>query len=234
MVFGERNSGTNHVNELLRQNIPAFRDSPGDRIGPHGFAYGWKHAFPQMLAAPPTTLAIGVFRNPEDWVRSMHERPWHAAQRLRGLPIAEFLRAEWEARVDELNLGVTRGDSRLGAELQWDRHPLTGRRFENLCTLRRAKNTGFLSLMRRFANCLLVRHEDVAHDPEAFVAHVSDTFGAARQPAFEPITTRRGRKAEGAFRPAKRAPLEPEDRNFLWSQLDAQQEEFLGYRPSVS
>lgn len=231
MVFGERNSGTNHINELLRLNIPAFEYSPGDRIGEYGFAYGWKHAFPQMLAAPPTTLAIGVFRDPEEWVKSMYDRPWHVAGKLRDLPFAEFIRSEWVAQVDELNFGVTREDSRLGAELQWDRHPLTGDRFTNICALRRAKNAGFLSLMRRFANCLLVRHEDVSEAPEKFVRWVSDAYGVARMPEFIPVTSRRGRSEEGQFQPAKRAPLDPEDRVFLWSQLDLQQEAQLGYRP---
>lgn len=229
MVFGERNSGTNHVTELVRRNFPALADSPADRIGRFGFRYGWKHAFPQMLAAPLTTLAIGVFREPEAWVRSMHRRPWHADVKLRGLPFHEFIRAQWVSRVDEANFGVTEGDPFINAELQWDRHPLTGERFANICALRVAKNAGFLSLPRRFGNCILVRHEDVANDPERFVQTIHERFNVPRSAQFVPVTSRRGRPSEGPFEPAEHEPLSDGDREFLWGQLDQQQEAILGY-----
>lgn len=234
MVFGERNSGTNHVAALLAQNIPIFADSPGDRPGQRGYPYGWKHAFPNMVAAPSTTLAIGMFRDPETWVRSMHSRPWHAVPTLRKLPFADFLRTEWVTRVDETNFGPDRDDPRFGQELQWDRHPLTGRRFANICRLRVAKNKGFLSLTRRFANCLLIRHEDVAANPKALLRLVSETYGVMAQSEFCPVLSRRARSGEGQFRPRVHTPLSAEDREFLWSQLDPRQEAGLGYSPHSS
>lgn len=231
MVYGERNSGTNLAHALLARNIPAFAGSPGDRIGPYGFRYGWKHGFPQMLAAPPQVLAVCVFRHPETWLRSMHARPWHAMPDLAQLDFPGFIRAEWRARVDERNFGVDTGDPRAMAELHWDRHPLTGRRFANILALRNAKTAGFLSLPRRFANCLLIRHEDLIAGPEGFVARVAADFGLARQDRFHPVDDRRGRAAEGRFEPAGYEPLSPEDRAFAWSQLDAAQEKALGYEP---
>lgn len=231
-VFGERNSGTNLAHQLLRRNIPAFARSPGDRIGKHGFRYGWKHGFPQMLAAPETCLAIALFRHPEPWVRAMHARPWHAVPALRDLPFEEFIRAEWQARVDETNFGVTRGDSRALAELHHDRHPLTGARFANLLQLRNAKTQGFLSLPARFANCLLLRLEDVQADPEAFVAHVATTYGLTRTDRFHPVPERRGKAADGPFAAEPRAPLRDADRAFVWQELDRAQEARLGYTPT--
>lgn len=230
MVFGERNSGTNLAHELLRRNIPAFEDSPGDRIGPYGFRYGWKHGFPQMLAAPATTLAVGMFRHPEPWVRSMHARPWHAVPGLRDLGFAEFIRAEWQSRVDERNFGVDESDPRALAEMHWDRHPLTGERFVNLLQLRVAKSAGFLSLPRRFANCLLLRHEDLVADPEGFVAAVSRSFDLPCAEAFLPVENRRGKSSDGPFIPSAHDDLSPEDRAFVWSQLDHAQEARLGYQ----
>ncbi len=227
-VFGERNSGTNLAHALLQKNIPALKDSPGDRIGKFGFRYGWKHGFPQMLAAPETTLAICLFRHPGTWLRSMHARPWHAVPALKNLPFAEFIRAEWQARVDETNFGVDKTDPRALAELQWDRHPLTGARFENILALRNAKTTGFLSLRTRFAHCLLLRHEDITATPEDFVAHVGAQYGLERRDRFHPVTDRRGRVAEGSFEPARYDPVSPEDRAFIWAHLDKLQEKTLG------
>lgn len=228
-VFGERNSGTNLVDALLKRNIPALAESAGDRIGPQGFRYGWKHGFPQMVAAPQSCLAIAVFRAPETWLRSMHRRPWHAIPTLRELGFSEFIRAEWITRVDEQNFGVTKGGLRWGAELQYDRHPLTGARFDNICALRRAKTAGFLSLARRFANCLFVRHEDVTADPEGFARFVAEAYGLEQAAAFEPVEARRGRASEGAFEPVVYDPLSAEDAEFVWGALDAAQEAQLGY-----
>ncbi|WP_371229123.1 hypothetical protein [Roseovarius sp. 2305UL8-3] len=229
-VFGERNSGTNLAHALLQQNIPAFENSPGDRIGKFGFRYGWKHGFPQMLAAPDTTLAICLFRHPETWLRSMHARPWHAGPDLKDLPFAEFIRTEWQTRVDETNFGVNKADPRALAELHWDRHPLTGERFENILALRNAKTTGFLSLRARFAHCLILRHEDITAAPEGFVTHVAQHYGVERRNQFHPVTDRRGRFTEGKFEAAHYDPLKPKDRDFVWSKLDRAQEKTLGYQ----
>ena len=231
-VFGERNSGTNLAHALLQQNIPAFADAPGDRIGRFGFRYGWKHGFPQMLSAPPFALAVCLFRHPETWLRSMHARPWHAVPELTQLPFRQFISSEWQTRVDERNFGLEGNDPRALTELHWDRHPLTGRRFENILQLRNAKTAAFLSLPVRFEHCILLRHEDVAERPEAFVEFVSQTFGLPRHTTFNPVTHRRGRAAEGRFNPAQYPPLTPQERQFVWDQLDSAQETQLGYAPA--
>ncbi len=229
-VFGERNSGTNLAHELLRRNIPALAQSAGDRIGPQGFRYGWKHGFAQMVAAPPSCLAVVMFRAPQTWLRAMHKRPWHVAPAVAKLEFGAFIRAEWVTRVDEQNFGVTKGGRRWGAELQYDRHPLTGRRFENIVALRNAKNASFLGLAERFQACVMLRLEDLAEDPEGFVKFVSDTYGLPRYKTFRAVQTRRGRAQEGAFAPAGYAPLGPEDEAFVWDSLDESQEARLGYR----
>lgn len=229
-VFGERNSGTNLAHALLVRNIPALAESTGDRIGPHGFRYGWKHGFPQMVAAPARCLAVVMFRAPGTWLRSMHMRPWHATPELAALSFSDFIRAPWQSRVDEQNFGVARGGLRWGGELQYDRHPLTGQRFESVLALRRAKTEGFLSLAARFEACLMVRHEDVSRDAEGFVSFVAEHYGLARYKRFRPIEARRGRADEGVFEPTLHAPLSREDHDYVWAELDAAQEARLGYR----
>jgi len=230
-VFGERNSGTNLAHTLLQRNIPAFADSPGDRIGKYGFRYGWKHGFPQMLAAPRSTLAIGLFRYPETWLRAMHRRAWHATPALKAFSFSEFIRAEWQTRVDERNFGVDEPDPRALSELQWDRHPITGARFAHLPALRNAKTAGFLSLPQRFANCLLIRHEDLQAAPEQFVTFVAEAFQIAQRDVFQPVTERRGKPSDGTFSQVAHAPLTVQDQEFVWSQLDHAQEKRLGYSP---
>ena len=231
MVFGERNSGTNFIHALLQRNFPAFADAPGDRIGQFGFRYGWKHGFPMMLAAPDHVLSICVFRHPETWLRSMHARPWHVAPALRAMTFEEFIRTEWHTIVDERNFGLDTDDPRALQELHWDRHPITGKRFENILALRTAKTAAFLTLPNRFKTCLLVRQEDILKAPEEFVAHVAAAFALKRLPEFHPVEERRGRAAEGAFSARQYPPLTPRDRVYVWANLNAAQEQVLGFEP---
>ena len=232
-VFGERNSGTNFIDALLRRNFPSLANSASDRRGPAGFRYGWKHGFPQMVTAPDFTLAVVVFRRPEDWLRSMHERPWHAAPELRGLSFGAFIRAPWSSIVDDPNFGPARRDARFRSELQWDRHPLTGAPFENILALRNAKNAGFQSLNARFSTTVSVRYEDVAAAPEAFLDFLSRRFGLERAADYEPVLTTRGLRRGSAFKPSPPTELEAEDTRFVWSELDAGLEAALGYGPGA-
>ncbi|PIB25668.1 hypothetical protein BFP76_00610 [Amylibacter kogurei] len=231
-VFGERNSGTNFVDALLRNNFPQLGQSANDRITKFGFRYGWKHGFPQMIAAPDTTLAVVMFRSPERWAQSMHRQPWHSAKYLRDISFSDFIRAPWQSIVDEKNFGITSGaDARAHVELQWDRHPLTGAGFDNVIQLRNAKTMGFLSLKNRFQNVIFARYEDVANAPDAFIALISKTYGLSASSNFIPVDQQRGRKIDGDFVPHKYDDLSRADHDFIWSELDKKQEKILGYAP---
>ncbi|GHA61228.1 hypothetical protein GCM10008927_28340 [Amylibacter ulvae] len=231
-VFGERNSGTNFADALLRNNFPQLSASANDRMAKHGFRYGWKHGFPQMIAAPDTTLAVVMFRDPERWVQSMHRQPWHGAKHLRELTFSDFLAAPWQSIVDEKNFGITSGaDPRAYAELQWDRHPLTGARFDNILQLRNAKSAGFLSLKNRFSNVIFARYEDVANAPAEFINMIGQTYALTARAKFVSVDQQRGRKSDGKFVRHVYDDLTQTDRDFIWSGLDTKQEEILGYIP---
>lgn len=74
-VYGERNSGTVYLLELLQKNlknINVFR--------PNGYKSntGWKHGFPKInLFNTTNTMFIVIFRNLKDWVNSMFRNPYH-------------------------------------------------------------------------------------------------------------------------------------------------------------
>ena len=230
-VFGERNSGTRLALALLRRNIPAFADAPGDRRGPHPFRYGWQHGFPMMLAAPDHVLCLCVFRHPETWLRAMHAQPRHAAPHLKALPFEAFIRSEWQAIVDDRAFGPADDDPLALQELHWERDPVTGKRFETILALRTAKTAGFLSLPQRFKTCLLLRHEDITRDPEGFVAHIAETCGLSRAPSFQPVSPSPDQSAEDTLSPSDYPPLTPRDRVYVWANLNAAQEQILGFEP---
>jgi hypothetical protein len=230
LVYGERNSGTNFADALLRQNFPGLEAERGDS-GRSGFRYGWKHGFPTMIAAPPDMLAVVMVRDPVTWVGSLHAKPWHAGRRLRGLPISDFIRAEWVSVIDDRGFGVRKGDPRWGQELLWDRDPATGLRFRNVLKLRTAKTAGFLRLADMFRNHSIVRYEDAAADPAGLVQAVAARFGMVQTADFAPVVAERGNARSGSYQPKVYAELDAADLGFLWSELDRDQEARLGYAP---
>lgn len=232
VVFGERNSGTNFIGKLLQLNLAGLSAGleGGGKVN-RWSRYGWKHGFPQMVSAPDHCLAVVAFRHPERWLQSLHRKPWHTAPRRKwkGMQFSDFIRTPWRAAIDAEGFGVARDDPRWNTELQWERHPLTGDRFANVIQLRNAKNQGFLSFPKRFRNTVLVRYEDVAAEPEAFVTFLAEQYGVARRDDFTPVEGRRGKSTP--FTPKSYDPISPEDRDFIWQELDAGLEAQLGYAP---
>lgn len=102
-LFGERCSGTNFVASLIHKNLSGI-ELTKDFGGRHWFI---KNHHPRCRENQSTdyqcrrslhdssdTLFICLFRNPYDWIRSIHARPYHAGNHW-GLSLTEFLRKPW-------------------------------------------------------------------------------------------------------------------------------------------
>lgn len=227
-VFGERNSGTNFVHSLLLKNFLWPFAPATQRIEQFGHRHGWKHGFPSAYTAPHDLLAVVVFRDPETWIRSLHNKPWHTHRSMRWRPISEFIRLEWHCIIDDPNFGIAKDDPRWGQELMIERDPVTGERFANIAHLRNAKNRGFLSMKARYDNVVHVRYEAVRDDPQGFVDLLAARYGLARAGDFAPVEGNRGH-ANKEYTPKVYEELSDDDRRFIWDALDAAQEAKLGY-----
>ena len=222
--MGERASGTNVVRKAIERNCRMIRSE----------GLGWKHGFPVMVALPYDLLVVMAFRNAVGWARSMHRRPWHAHPELQALPFSEFLRAEWRSIVDRP------GDFEMihpeldvqDQPLQFDRHPITGKPFENLLALRRAKMDAILGMMNRDCSFALVQLESIQTHGERFMADFRDYFGAvARRDYHRAVTRKMGNRFNPTVkdRPPTPAEVSDEDRAYIISQLDLEAEALLGY-----
>ncbi|QBF31444.1 hypothetical protein CFI11_09465 [Thalassococcus sp. S3] len=221
-VLGERSSGTNFVKRLLGRNTEL---QPTE-------ALGWKHGFPHMLAIPADLAVICVVRAPEAWALSMHAKPWHTTPEMQALPFSDFIRSPWNTIVDRGRyFSGAEAAGLVGQPLAHDRNPLTGEVFENLFALRTAKITAMLGYLNRGVPCIVARMERVQHDPEDFVAAVTDAVGGAQHHPFRPVVKRLGSKFRAAIpaRPATPGALAPEDLAFLRNTLDLTLEHRLGY-----
>lgn len=217
-IFGERCSGTNFVAQLLRRNLPRLQLT--DR-------FGWKHGYVRPLEDDaPDCVFVVVVRDPFDWVRSLHRKPWHAAEPLRERTIREFLREPWWCEWGR-DMKLDEADPRIGTEMMHERHPETGERFANVLHLRASKLRHWQDLRSRVRYYAAVRYEDVMSEPKLFVRQFARELGLRRWPWFRPVKTFKG----GAQRFVKKQyePLSDEDRDWVVQQLDADVERQAGY-----
>lgn len=225
-VIGERGSGTNILRKMIEKNVDLFRTE----------ALGWKHGFPRMLAVPRNLLTIVCIRDGRAWALSMHKRPWHGHPSLQLLEFSDFIRATWRGKVDRIADFETIHPELAaeGEELQFDRHPLTGRPFGNLFALRRAKLEGHLSMLVRGGDVAVIRMESFLADPEGTLDWLCAAYGLTRKHAdLKTVKARLGNRfntsVDGYTRPDTPDALSPRDMGFLRAQLDLTLESQLGY-----
>ncbi len=228
-VLGERGSGTNLIRKVISLNADIFRTE----------GLGWKHGFPVMAAIPRKMLVVCAFRSAADWAISMYKRPWHAHPDMQALSFSEFLRAEWRSIVDrpaDFEMIHPEIDAQ-DRPLQFDRHPLTGRPFENLFALRRAKMAAVLGMLNRDCHVALIQLEALTRNPEALMAAFRSAYGLSpKREGFRMPKRRMGNNFNLTVKDREAAPsnLSAEDHAFMLSQLDLETEATLGYRYEVT
>ncbi len=223
-VIGERATSTNMVRKVIDKNIELYRTE----------GLGWKHSAPHMVAMPAGLLSVVVVRNAVSWALSMHKRPWHAHPDLQKLEFSAFVRSEWRSIVDrpsdfeEIHPELV--PLVAGAELQFDRHPITGARFANLFELRAVKQAAHLGMLNRDCNVLVVKAELVQIDQVGFAATLIEELGLPLKGLrIKPVTNRLGNRFSRAVPVETPAELSAEDHAFMMAELDLKTEAALGY-----
>ena len=217
-IYGERCSGTNYVEHLLRRNVPAV---------PLTWDFGWKHFFhgPGVETATDCLFVV-IYRNPFDWLRSLNRSPWHAAPPLWNLDFSTFIRTPWWCVYDE-HWPVARDDPRYGTELMLERVPETGERFANVVQLRSAKIRNWESLRNVVAHTVSVRYEELNARPREFVESLCTRFGLSRVPAFQAVREDKGKRRR--YRPKAYRAVSEADVQFILGELDLPLEARIGY-----
>ena len=225
-VLGERGCGTNVIRKIVHESLKIRKTE----------ALGWKHGFPQMIALPPTFLTIVAVRNPRSWAHSLYKRPWHADPSVQRLNFPDFLRAPWQAYVDKMGHfdNIAPRLQPLDHKLQWDRHPITGARFENIFAMRNLKHRALLSLPARGASVVYVSLDAFNANPQAFLADLADAFTLSpTERGYAPVERRMGNRFTPTMDDRTPAPGTWDDADLAWmhSQLDPEIETTLGFQP---
>lgn len=184
-IYGERNSGTIYLSELLRLNLrvqelrgfvprhvhalqlllpgrEAVRDAWFARTFPGNL--GWKH----MRARPAAELAqhsimsarvhfVTITKNPYSWLLSMHRRPYHQYYK-KPLSFEEFLVAPWP---------TTKRDG-------------TAKVVSSPVELWNLKNRSYLQLADGLP-VINLRYEDLLEHPEEWMNRIQTQFSLERR-----------------------------------------------------
>ncbi len=225
-VFGERNSGTNFVRELITRNTGL----------PHTGDYGWKHGFPVAVAYHPRTLIVWVVRDPLDWTVSMFKSPHKARKSMDLDNFSGFIRSEWDIMVGR-NLSTWRREWNATVapdigplECMLERHPITGERFRNVLHMRSWKLLLQRSIHQRETNFLKVNYEYAKANREEFANRVRVIAGLSTSSEIDTVTDRvSGARRDPAIDKLDRTIINDEDLAFIRGQLDLSLEKSLGY-----
>jgi len=217
-IFGERCSGTNYLEHLLKENFCSIK---------FPWEYGWKHGFPPPdIPAADNCLFVVIHRHPYDWIRSFHRNPWHSAWELRNLDFSEFIRREWWCVWDQ-HAFKNPDDPVYGKEMMGDRDPDTGKRFANVLKLRSAKLRSWLQLQDRVPHCIHIRYEDLSADPETVLADLASRFNLHRDRAFRNIDGDKGGSIP--YQRRRYDHILTADLDYMRNELDSNIESRVGY-----
>lgn len=228
-VLGERGCGTNVTRKIIDNTLALHRSE----------ALGWKHNIPSMIALPPGFLVICAVRAPAPWARSLYRRPWHGAHFLQALDFSTFIRTPWQGHIDNETQfeGIPPGLRPQGLELQWDRHPITGARYDTIFAMRNTKHRALLSLPARGASVAYVALEAFTARPRQFLEGLRTAFDLTPTgKPYRPIKRRMGNRWTPAIegRAPLPDPLPQADLDWMHTQLDPQIETALGFAPTTA
>ena len=142
-IYGERCSGTNYLEELIRTNFDVTIT----------WEYGWKHFFGfNDLSNSDNTLFIGLIRNPYDWLNSFYRDQYHLPKHfIRN--IENFLNNEF------YSLDINNN------EIMKDRNIYTKERYKNIFEMRYTKIKFLIEDMPLLVkNYILIKYENLLNN----------------------------------------------------------------------
>lgn len=157
-IYGERCSGTNYLEELIKKNFHNYKLHWG---------YGWKHFFGHSdLTGSEDTLFICIVRNPFDWLNSFYKQPHHLID-INCNSIENFLSNEIISyQFNSKNFCNTQGGDQ-GEEIMEDRNIYTKKRYKNIFELRNIKiKYLYKDLPTKVNNYIFIKYEDLINDFE--------------------------------------------------------------------
>jgi len=168
-IFGERNSGTRYLEQLLRLNLRKVRFCSWL----YSRKSGWKHGFPRMskcVHIKDNTLFVFVVRDLRPWLKSMYHNRYHFSFKggfgefVNGYMVNEDKRPDHDVLVYPEERG-------------------------NVVDIRKRKFLASYRFMGQVRFAIMLNLEDAQSRPEDVIDFICSTFRIPRAPAFRPYNT---------------------------------------------
>ena len=224
-LYGQRCSGTNALIKLLERNLEDLEFTE---------EFGFKHwLVPSEVEFPDDVFVVVIARQVDQWLRSLHAKPWHAHPDLKNMEFGEFIRAEWRSIWDEDFWGIDEKHPRFGKPIGGELCPQTGLPFANAVAMRTAKLKNWTDVAFRAAGHMLVSHAELVLQPAQVIERAASASQSRRPREFQPVTTYKGQD-EKPFVATGYLPLETIDAAFIGRYLDKAIENQFGLDPLTS
>ena len=154
-IFGERNSGTNFLEQLVRRNIIDINVCSSFYIGS-----GWKHGFPriELFNEVNETLFIFIIRDLESWLISMYNNPY------------SFICPD--------NISAFISEKLCINDLRMDHDVHTNKEEQqpNIISLRYAKIKSYERFFDKVPNAIFINLQDLQENNDKFLNFIRDTY----------------------------------------------------------
>ena len=155
VIYGERCSGTNYLENIIKLNFDIERT----------YKYGSKHFFGfNNLKNSDNTIFICIVRNLTDWINSLFREKHHLHLKYKknlkyNEQLDEFLNKEFWSFHD------SNGNRDISKEIMGDRNIYSKERYKNIFELRHTKIKWMLEdLPKKVKNYIFIKYEDLIDD----------------------------------------------------------------------
>ena len=213
-ILGERNSGTYFLQYAMLYNFNLNYVQKNEK---HFFGH---HEFPKETM--DKTLYICIVRDPVEWIDSFFKR-------LRNIPpknkenIHSFLKNEFYSIYEQ------RDGDKINQEIMEDRNIFTKERYKNIFELRKTKIDYFLHHIKKYVkHFCLIKYEDLNNEYESVLENICKQFNLEKKSdKYYYVIKYKG--THNQIYSKKTVLLSKEIQEYIWDNVDLQQEKQLGY-----
>jgi len=226
VILGERCSGTNFLEESMKQNFHINYTTE----------YGNKHFFcfnDYNKRNNDDTLFIGIIRNPIYWLNSFSKELHHIPNANKN--IRNFLFNEFYSILDNhsvknknvFNFTTFKNNETVNpADLNYT----TGKKYKNIFELRKLKNFYLTNIIQtKVKNYILINYEDLLYNYEDTLKRIKDKFGLLPTSSEFIKITNYKKSTSYSYKQQRLITFSNDLIKILWQYLDTEQESRLGY-----
>jgi hypothetical protein len=230
-VLGERCSGTNYLEELIKLNFGLD----------YANEYGSKHFFCfrdyNNLPSNDETLFIGIIRNPIYWINSFSKELYHVPE-INRKSMKNFLFNEFYSVCDEVH-DAKKNDIFMFNTKQYvksyeinkeDLNYMNGKKYKNIFELRKNKNNYLMKIMpTKVKNYILINYENLLFNLNNTLEVIMNKFNLIREHDIFMNIQKYKKTEHYHFIKQRTVTFDINTIKIIWDNLDEVQELFLGY-----